>query len=90
MPPANLGGKSFEVYELPHNSAIGSQWMTEKGSKEEKEADATILNVLSDIAAEETNKEDPFTTRSLSLSLSLSLLMTLSLSLRMAACFIFS
>jgi hypothetical protein len=90
MPPANLGGKSFEVYELPHNSAIGSQWMTEKDSKEEKEADATILNVLSDIAAEETNKEDPFTTRSLSLSLSLSLLMTLSLSLRMAACFIFS
>jgi hypothetical protein len=58
MPPAHLG-KSFEVYELPHNSGIGSQWMTEKDSKEEKEAYATILKVLYDIAAEETNKEDP-------------------------------
>jgi hypothetical protein len=35
MPPANLG-KSSEVYELPHSLAIGSQWMTEKDSKEEK------------------------------------------------------
>jgi hypothetical protein len=58
MPTANLG-KSSEVYEQPHSSAIGSQWMTEKDSKEEKEADATILKVLSNIAAEETNKEDP-------------------------------
>jgi len=58
MTPANLG-KSFEVSELPHSSAIGSQWMTENDSKEEKEADATILKVLSDIAAEEMNKEDP-------------------------------
>jgi hypothetical protein len=31
MPPANLG-KPFEVYELPHSSAIGSQLMTEKDS----------------------------------------------------------
>jgi hypothetical protein len=58
MPPANLG-RSSKVYELPHSSAIGSQWMTEKDSKEEKEVDATILKVLFDIAAEETNKEDP-------------------------------
>jgi hypothetical protein len=42
MPPTNLG-KSSEVYELPHSSAIGSQWMIEKDSKNEKEADATIL-----------------------------------------------
>jgi hypothetical protein len=37
MPPANFG-KSSEVYELPHSLAIGSQWMTEKDSKEVKEA----------------------------------------------------
>jgi hypothetical protein len=58
MPPANLG-RSSKVYELPHSSAIGSQWMTEKDSKKEKEVDATILKVLFDIAEEETNKEDP-------------------------------
>jgi hypothetical protein len=58
MPLDNLG-KSSEVFELPHNSAIGSQWMIEKDSKEEKEANASILNVLSDIGAEEQNKEDP-------------------------------
>jgi hypothetical protein len=48
MPPANFG-KSSEVYELPHSLAIGSQWMTEKDSKEEKEANANIIKVLSDI-----------------------------------------
>jgi hypothetical protein len=58
MPPANLG-KSSEVYELPHSSTIGSQRMIERDSKEEKEADATTLKVLSDFAAEEANKEDP-------------------------------
>jgi hypothetical protein len=42
---------------LPHSSTTSSQWKTEKDSKEEKEADATILKVLSDIAAEEMNKE---------------------------------
>jgi hypothetical protein len=34
MPPANLG-KSVEVYELLHSSAIGSQWMT-KGFQRRK------------------------------------------------------
>jgi hypothetical protein len=58
MPPSNLG-KSFEVYEPPHSSTIGSQLMTQKDSKEEKEADATILKVLFDMAAEEMDKEDP-------------------------------
>jgi hypothetical protein len=58
MAPANLG-KSFEVSKLPHSSAIGSQWMTEKDSKEEKEAYATILKVLSDITTQEMNKKDP-------------------------------
>jgi hypothetical protein len=37
MPHANLG-KSSKVYELPHSSVIGSQWMIEKDFKEEKEA----------------------------------------------------
>jgi hypothetical protein len=35
MPPANLG-KSSEVYELPHSSTIGSQWMIEKDYKKKK------------------------------------------------------
>jgi hypothetical protein len=35
MPPANLG-KSSEVYELSYSSAIGSQWMTEKGFQKTK------------------------------------------------------
>jgi hypothetical protein len=66
MPPANLG-KSFEDYELPHSSTISSQWITEKDSEVKKEASATILKVLSDFAAKETNKEDPLaaTTNSL-------------------------
>jgi hypothetical protein len=34
MPLANLG-KSSKVYELPHSSAIGSQWMT-KGFQRRK------------------------------------------------------
>jgi hypothetical protein len=40
---------------------VDNRW--QKDSKEEKKADAKILKVLSDIAAEETNKEDPLTAR---------------------------
>jgi hypothetical protein len=56
MPVANLG-KSSEVPELHHSSTIGSQFLRSTRTLTEndsigKEANASILMVLSDIAVE--------------------------------------